>query len=104
MVSVSLAQVLIDGGISLNNIYMKTLDDMKIPRFLIKPGAVPFHGVVPGNDAQPLGHITLDVSFGAPNNFCRATMNFEVVGFRGTYNALLGRPFFTKFMVTSTCN
>jgi hypothetical protein len=41
----------------------------------------------------------LPVFFGTPSNFRRETLMFEVVGFRGTYHAVLGRPCYTKFMV-----
>jgi hypothetical protein len=37
--------------------------------------------------------------FGTPSNFRRETLTFEVVGFRGTYHAVLGRPCYVKFMV-----
>jgi hypothetical protein len=33
-----------------------------------------------------------------PSNFRRETLTFEVVGFRGTYHAVLGRPCYAKFM------
>jgi hypothetical protein len=40
----------------------------------------------------------LPVCFGTPSNFHRETLTFEVVGFRGTYHAVLGRPCYAKFM------
>jgi hypothetical protein len=48
---------------------------------------------------QPLGQLDLLVCFGTPSNFRRETLTFEVVGFRGTYHAVLGRPCYVKFMV-----
>jgi rhamnose utilization protein RhaD (predicted bifunctional aldolase and dehydrogenase) len=36
---------------------------------------------------------------GTPSNFQKETLTFEVVGFRGTYHAVLGRPCYAKFMV-----
>jgi hypothetical protein len=33
-----------------------------------------------------------------PDNFRKETLTFEVVGFRGAYHAILGRPCYTKFM------
>jgi hypothetical protein len=68
--NVRLTKVLMDGGSSLNIIY-----------------------------AEPLGRLDLPVCFGTPSNFRRETLTFEVVGFRGTYHAVLGRPCYTKFMV-----
>jgi hypothetical protein len=33
-----------------------------------------------------------------PDNFRKETLTFEVVGFRGTYHTILGRPCYAKFM------
>jgi hypothetical protein len=40
----------------------------------------------------------LPVCFGTRSNFLRETLTFEVVGFRGTYHAVLGRSCYAKFM------
>jgi hypothetical protein len=40
----------------------------------------------------------LPVCFGTPSNFRKETLTFEVVGFRGTYHAVLGRSCYAKFM------
>jgi rhamnose utilization protein RhaD (predicted bifunctional aldolase and dehydrogenase) len=40
----------------------------------------------------------LPVCFETPSNFRKETLTFEVVGFRGTYHAVLGRPCYAKFM------
>jgi hypothetical protein len=65
----------------------------------LRPSTTPFHGVVPGKRIQPLRQIVLSVWFGMPDNFRKETLIFEVVGFRGAYHAILGRPCYTKFMV-----
>src|SRR5438105_6012335 len=62
---VKLNRVLIDGGSGLNILFAKTLDDMKIPRSELKRSRVPFHGVIPGTLATPLGTIKLPVTFGS---------------------------------------
>jgi hypothetical protein len=49
--------------------------------------------------ATPLGQIDLPVCFETPSNFRWETLTFEVVGFRGTYHTILGRPCHAKFMV-----
>jgi hypothetical protein len=61
-------------------------------------GAAPFHRIIPGKRVQPLGQLDLSVCFGTPSNFRKETLTFEVVGFRGTYHAVLERPCYTKFM------
>jgi hypothetical protein len=64
----------------------------------LRPSTTPFYGVAPGKCVQPLGQIDLPVWFGTPDNFRKETLTFEVVGFRGAYHAILGRPCYTKFM------
>jgi hypothetical protein len=44
-----------DGRKNLNIMYVETLDAMDIDRLYIQPTRVPFHGIVPGKQAKPLG-------------------------------------------------
>jgi hypothetical protein len=97
--SVRLTKVLMDGGSNLNIIYAETLGLLEIDLSTIRAGVVPFHGIIPGKRVQPLGQLDLPVCFGTPSNFRKETLTFEVVGFRGTYHAVLGRPCYAKFMV-----
>jgi hypothetical protein len=91
-------KVLMDKGSEINVLYVSTLDEMGIPRSALRPSTAPFHGVVPGIEALPLGQIDLPITFGDTRNFCTETLTFEVVGFSGTYHAILGRPAYAKFM------
>jgi hypothetical protein len=79
-------------------LYVSTVDEMGIPRSALRPSMAPFHGVVPGIEVLPLGQIDLPVTFGDVRNFRTETLTFEVVGFSGTYPAILGRPAYAKFM------
>jgi hypothetical protein len=97
--NVRLTKVLMDGGSSLNIIYVETLGLLQIDLSTIRAGAAPFHGIIPGKRVQPLGKLDLPVCFGTPSNFRKETLTFEVVGFRGIYHAVLGRPCYAKFMV-----
>jgi hypothetical protein len=87
-----------DGGSGINVLYASTLDEMDIPRSALRPSTAPFHGVIPGIEALPLGQIDLPVTFGGVRNFHIETLTSEVVGFSGTYHAILGRPAYAKFM------
>jgi hypothetical protein len=91
-------KVLMDGGSSLNIIYAETLGLLGIDLSTIRAGAAPFHGIVLGKRVLPLGQLDLPVCFGTTSNFRRETLTFEVVGFRGTYHVVLGRPCYAKFM------
>jgi hypothetical protein len=93
-----LTKVLMDGGSSLNIIYAETLGLLGVDLSMIWAGAASFHGIVPGKRVLPLGQLDLPVSFGTPSNFQKETLTFMVVGFRGTYHAVLGRPCYAKFM------
>jgi hypothetical protein len=90
--------VLIDGGSGLNIMYIDTLDAMDIDRSRIQLIGVPFHGIVPGKQAKPLGQIDLSITFGDKFNFGTETLTFEVVSFHGIYNAVLRRSCYVKFM------
>ena len=48
---------------------------------------------------MPLGQMDLPITFRGPSNYRTETLTFEVVGFHGTYHAILGRPCYVKFMV-----
>jgi hypothetical protein len=91
-------KVLMDWGSGLNIIYMSTLNNMGIQRPQLHPSSTPFHGVVPGMEAVPLGQINLPVTFGDEGNFHKETLTFEVVGFPGMHPAILRRPAYVKFM------
>jgi hypothetical protein len=99
--NVRLTMVLMDGGSSLNIIYAETLWLLQIDLSSIRTGATPFHGIIPEKRVQPLGQLDLPVCFGTPSNFRRETLTFEVVGSRGTYHAVLGRPCYAKFMAVA---
>jgi hypothetical protein len=87
-----------DGGSGLNIMYAETLDAMGISRTELCPSGAPFHSIVPRKRALPLDQIDLSVTFGDPSNFRKETLTFEVVGFCGTYHAVLGWPCYVKFM------
>jgi hypothetical protein len=95
---VKLNRILIDGGISLNILFLKTFDQMGLPWSMLRPGWAPFHGIVPGAAATPVSQISLPVTFGSWENFRMETIQFEVTDFKTMYNAFLGRPTLSKFM------
>ena len=47
---------------------------------------------------MPLGQIGLPATFGDRSNYRTETLTFDVVGFPGTFHAILGRPCYAKFM------
>jgi len=98
IVNTRLSKVLMDGGSSLNIIYLETLDLLSIETAQLQPSAGSFHGIVPGKKASSVGRIDLPVCFGTAANFRKETITFEVVGFRGTYHTIIGHLGYAKFM------
>jgi hypothetical protein len=92
------SKVLMDGGSSLNILYVHTLRLLGIGLDQLRPNTTPFHGVASGKHVQPLGQIDLPVWFGTPDNLRKKMLTFEVVAFRGAYHDILGRPCYAKFM------
>jgi hypothetical protein len=82
--------VLIDGGSSLNILFLKTFNRMGLSRSLLCPSRAPFHGLVPGEAATPVGQISLLVTFETQENFRIETIQFEVANFETAYNTFLG--------------
>jgi hypothetical protein len=91
-------RVLVDGGSSLNLLFLKTFNQMELSRSLLRPSWAPFHSIVPGTAATPISHISLPVTFGTRGNFRIENIQFEVADFETAYNSFLGRPTLTKFM------
>ena len=87
-----------DGGSGLNILYANTLELLELDQSWLRGNAVPFHGIVPWKRTRPLRRIDLLICFGTPSNYCREVLTFEVVGFKGTYHAILGCPCYAKFM------
>ena len=87
-----LSKVPMDDGSGLNTLYVDTLDALRIPRSTLRLAGSPFHGVIPGAQAYPLGQIDLPVTFGNRANFRSEVLTFEVVDFLGSYHAILGWP------------
>ena len=85
-----LTKVLMDGGSGLSIMYAEALNAMGIDRACIRPIRAPFHGIVLGKQAMPLGQINLPIIFEDPSNYRTETLTFEVVGFRGTNHTILG--------------
>jgi hypothetical protein len=49
-------------------------------------------------EALPIGQIDRPITFRDLQNFCTETLTLEVVGFSGTYHAILGRLAYAKVM------
>jgi len=93
-----LSKVLMDGGSSINILYLETLKRMHLSETQLIKSDVKFHGIVPGRQANSMGMIVLKVTFGDETNFRTEDVAFEVVPFKSSYHAIFGRPAFARFM------
>jgi hypothetical protein len=79
--------------------YVETFNNMGIARSALRSSPTPFHNIIPGHQAYPLGRITLSITFSDASNFRTEWLQFEVVDFPWSYNAVIERPCYAKFMV-----
>jgi hypothetical protein len=91
------SKCLMDGGSSLNIMYVETLTKLGLTKTQLCPSAVTFYGVVPGRQAKSLRSITLKVTFGNEDNYREEPITFEVVLFKSTYHMIFNRPAFHSF-------
>jgi len=90
-------RVLMDGGSSLNLIYKDTIRGMGLDPTQIHHSNTTFQGVTPGPGAHCTGSLSLQVTFGSPDNFRREHLTFHIAPFQSGYQALLGREAFARF-------
>ena len=91
-------RIFMDGGSSMNIIFVGTLHKMLIPRSVWKKSSTVLHGVVPGEAATSLGVVEVEVVFGNRRNFAKHVLEFEVLDWQSQYHAILGRRTFAQFM------
>jgi hypothetical protein len=96
--NIKLNRVLVDGGSSLNILFLKTFDQMGLSRSAPRPNQAPFHNIGPGAAATLVSQITLSITFGTREIFHIENLQFEVADFEMAYNTFSGRPALTKFM------
>jgi hypothetical protein len=64
-------------------LYASTLDEMGILRSALRPSTAPFHGVILGIEALPLGQIDLPVTFGTSGTSAQKPSPSKWWGSRG---------------------
>ena len=89
--------VLMDDGSDLNLLYQDTIHKLGVNPAIIRHGNTSFQGVTPGPDTQSMGSISLEVTFGSPDNFRCEKLTFHIAPFISRYQALLGREAFARF-------
>jgi hypothetical protein len=95
---VKLNRVLVNGGSSVNILFLKTFDQMGLSKKMLRPSQTPFHGMLSGAAATPISQITLPITFGTQENFCTKNLELEVTDIETTYNVFLGWMTLSRFM------
>jgi hypothetical protein len=98
-----LIKALMDGGSSLNLMYLDTFERLGLACDQLQSSPHMFYGVVPDKQSVPLGWVTLPVTFGDVSNYRTQTLVFEVVDFSGPYHIILRQPCYVKFMAIPSC-
>ncbi|XP_073270718.1 uncharacterized protein [Primulina huaijiensis] len=85
------ARIFVDTGSSVNILFKKTLDQMKVEGFEYDPISTPLFGFT-GHAVQTIGQIMLPLSLGTGLHRVTKMTCFTVVDAPSSYNGILGRP------------
>ncbi|XP_073047725.1 uncharacterized protein [Primulina eburnea] len=95
------ARIFVDTGSSVNVLFKRTLDQMKVEGFEFDHISTPLFGFT-GHAVQTVGQIMLPLSLGAgPHRITKMTC-FTVVDAPSSYNGILGRPALAEFRAVSS--
>jgi hypothetical protein len=89
-------KILIINGCQAEILFLPAFDKMGFDRKQLKEPLKPLYGFS-GKRIEPVGVITLPMSFGTPNNPPTEYITFDVVDLSYTYNAIFGRGLLKPF-------
>jgi hypothetical protein len=93
-----ITKILIDNGSQAEILFLAAFDKMGFDWKQLKESTKPLYGF--GRKwIEPVGVITLSVSFGTPKNPCTEYITFDVVDMLYPYNAIFGRGLLNTFKV-----
>jgi hypothetical protein len=95
-INITVNRTLINGGAGLNFISVEVFEKMQVPYHRLMPTR-PFFGITEGS-TMPIGQVHLPVTFGTRDNYRTKSLDFDVSYIALPYNAILGYPFFARFM------
>ena len=95
-------RVLVDNGSSVDILYYPAFQQMRLGWDQLRPICSPLVGFG-GMKVQPVGTITLPIVVGSYPQQIAKEVNFLVVDYLSSYNAIIGRPTLNRWkVVTST--
>jgi hypothetical protein len=89
-------KVLIDNGSQAEILFIATFDKMGFDRKQLRESSKPLYGFG-RKRIEPIGAITLPVSFGTPKNPCTEYITIDVVDMPYPYNVIFRRGFLNTF-------
>jgi hypothetical protein len=89
-------KILVDNGISADILFLKTFEKMNLSKHMLHPPEYPLQGFR-GKPINPVGKVSLPVSFGDLDNARTETLTFDVVDIYHPYLTIFGRGFMNKF-------
>ncbi|XP_073122517.1 uncharacterized protein [Henckelia pumila] len=90
------ARIFVDSGSSVNILFKRTLDQMKLEGCELESISTPLYGFT-GHAILPMGQIYLPVSMGSDPKRVTKMVRFTVVDASSSYNGILGRPAMKDF-------
>jgi hypothetical protein len=91
-------RVLVDNGSLVEILFLSAFDQMGFDRKQLKEASKPLYGFG-GKRIEPVGSISVSVSFGSLCNAHTEYITFDVVDMKYTYNAIFGRGLLNTFEV-----
>jgi hypothetical protein len=89
-------KILIDNGSQAEILFLATFDKMRFDRKQLGEPLKPLYGFG-GKRIEPVGAITLPLSFSTPKNTRTEYITFDVVGMTYPYNPISGRGLLNTF-------
>jgi hypothetical protein len=90
------SKILVDNGSQAEILFLSTFEKMGYDKKQLKEPTKPLYGFG-GKRIEPVGEITLPVSFGTPKNPRIEYITFDIVDMLYPYNAIFGRGLLNTF-------
>jgi hypothetical protein len=94
----NVTRVLVDNRSQAEMLFLSTFKQMGLNKNQLKESLKPLYGFR-GRKIEPLGSISLPVSFDSPSNACTEYITFDVVDMSYPHNAIFGRGLLNTFEV-----
>ncbi|XP_073143269.1 uncharacterized protein [Henckelia pumila] len=95
------ARIFVDSESSVNVLFQETINQMDLGEYKVEPVVTSFFGFT-GHAIRPIGLIKLPLTLGKDRTSMTRIISFIIMDAPSAYNAILGRPAMTIFMVVAS--